>query len=196
MSIKNIKQKKIEYRCKYKKIRSSIDFQLKEKLDKKLSLNFLSCDEYKKAEVVFAFISKDIEVETKEIITQALADGKKVAVPRCNTEERLMDFYYINSFDDLVKGAYNLMEPDKEKCRLVTQYSSGVCIIPGLVFDRDGYRIGFGKGYYDRFLSSYKGVSIGVCYSRCLEVELPRGYFDRPVDIIVTEKYTIDTRNF
>ncbi len=67
-------------------------------------------------------------------------------------------------------------------------------MVPGLVYDRDGYRLGFGKGYYDRFLLNFEGVTVGVCYSRCVEHELPRGYYDRPINMVVTERYTIDTR--
>lgn len=195
MPVKNLKQKKIEFRSKHKKLRSNLTAEHKAKLDEALTNNFISNTEYKSADTLFAFISKDIEVETKHIINHAFSQGKKVAVPKCRTEERLMDFYYINSFDDLLKGAYDIMEPDESKCQLVEDFSSGVCMVPGLVYDRDGYRLGFGKGYYDRFLTKFKGTTMGVCYSRCIEDELPRGYYDKPIDLVVTEKYTVDTRN-
>lgn len=195
MPVKNLKQKKIEFRSKHKKLRNNITAEQKAKLDEALTNNFISNEEYKSADVLFAFISKDIEVETKQIINHAFAQGKKVAVPKCITEERQMDFYYINSFDDLLKGAYDIMEPDESKCQLVEDFSSGVCMVPGLVYDREGYRLGFGKGYYDRFLTKFKGTTMGVCYSRCIEDVLPRGYYDKPIDLVITEKYTVDTRN-
>ena len=195
MPVRNLKQKKIEYRSKYKKLRTNMTPDQKAQLDKALTENFVSTSEYKSADVLLAFVSKDIEVNTTEIIKRAFEDGKKVAVPKCRTEETLMDFYYIKSFDDLVKGAYNIMEPDEEKCEKLTDFSQGLCMVPGLVFDRDGYRLGFGKGYYDRFLGDFKGVSVGVCYSRCTENQLPRGYYDKPVDLVVTEKYTVHTGN-
>lgn len=194
MPVKNLKQKKIEYRSKYKKLRANMLPEKKAQCDIQLAEKFLSEKEYIKSDILFAFVSKDIEVDTTAIIERALKEGKKVAVPRCITESTLMDFYYINSFDDLVKGAYNIMEPDTEKCVKVTDFTQGVCMVPGLVFDRSGFRLGFGKGYYDRFLADFKGVTIGVCYSRCIENELPRGYYDKPVDLVVTEKYTVDTR--
>jgi 5-formyltetrahydrofolate cyclo-ligase len=106
-----------------------------------------------------------------------------------------MDYYYINSFDDLEKGAYGLMEPDINKCQKVTDLNKGICLVPGLVYDREGYRLGFGKGYYDRFLINFHGITIGICYSRCVEQSLPRGFYDKPIDLVVTEKYTVDTRN-
>lgn len=195
MPVKNLKQRKIELRSKYKKLRSNMTAEQKAKLDQALTDNFISNSEYKSADTLFAFVSKDIEVETKYIINHALFQGKKVAVPKCKTDDRLMDFYYINSFDDLTKGAYDIMEPDTSKCKLAQDYSSGICMVPGLVYDREGYRLGFGKGYYDRFLMNFKGTTIGICYSRCIVEELPRGYYDKPIDLVITEKYTVDTRN-
>ena len=61
--------------------------------------------------------------------------------------------------------------------------------LPGLGFDLDGYRLGYGKGYYDRFLSRYPGVTAGVCYTACLKTQLPHGRYDRRADILVTEKF-------
>lgn len=195
MPIKNIKQKKTEIRSKYKKIRNNMTTEQKSSLDFAIAKNFLSIEAYINCDVLFAFISKDIEVNTKTIIEDAFAKGKKVCVPRCSTEGREMDYYYINSYEDLVSGAYGLLEPDVDKCEKVDVVSNGICLVPGLVYDREGYRLGFGKGYYDRFLNRFNGVTIGVCYTRCIETELPRGYYDRPIDLVVTEKYTIDTRS-
>ena len=66
---------------------------------------------------------------------------------------------------------------------------NSLCVVPGMAFDCDGYRLGYGKGYYDRFLSGYHGVTAGICYSDCIRWKLPRGRFDRPVDILVTDKF-------
>ena len=143
---------------------------------------------------MFAFISKDIEVDTSEIINAALKSGKKVAVPLCDTEDTTMEFYYIRSYDDLKNGCYGLLEPDADKCPKAAPSDAPVMIVPGLVFDRSGYRLGFGKGYYDRYISEYKGLTVGICYSKYIEQALPLGRFDRPIDVVVTDKYIIDTR--
>lgn len=191
MSVKNLKQKKNGLRNKYKKLRDSFPVEKKKDFDRKLSDNLLKLDEYNKAGVVFAFISKDIEVDTSGLINDALMRGKRVAVPRCNAEDTTISFYYMSSYDDLEPGFYGLLEPDAAKCELADEADADIVIVPGLVYDRDGYRLGFGKGYYDRFLEEYEGLTVGVCYSRCIEDKLPRGYYDRPIKIIVTEKYTI-----
>ena len=96
---------------------------------------------------------------------------------------------YIRSLDDLEKGTFGVLEPKHKQCKLVTDLSHGFCIVPGLCFDAKGYRLGYGKGYYDRFLSEFKGVTVGICYTSCVQYGLPHGYFDRPVDILVTENY-------
>ena len=195
MSVKKLKQKKIELRRKYKKIRQNMPLDKKQQLDKSLFENFVNNIEYKQAKTILAFVSKDIEVDTTEIINKAFSDNKTVAVPLCNTEEKLMDYYIIKSFDDLEKGAYGLLEPITDRCEKVTDFTSSICMVPGLVYDQSGYRLGFGKGYYDRFLIDYSGVTVGVCYSRCIEQELPRGFYDKPINLVITDKFTLDTRN-
>ena len=106
-----------------------------------------------------------------------------------------MDFYEVNSLEQLKKGRYSIMEPDAKLCRQITDYSEGICLVPGLSFDLYGYRLGFGKGYYDRFLENFGGTTAGLCYSRCIEQKLPHGIYDKTVNIIITEKFTNDTRN-
>lgn len=193
MSVKNLKAKKNELRARYKKLRDSFPTEKKSDFDRKLTENILNLDEYKRAEVLFAFISKDIEVDTTAIIADAFSSGKRVAVPRCN-EDTTITFYYISSYDDLEKGYYGLLEPDTERCVRAEEKDADMVLVPGLVYDREGFRLGFGKGYYDRFLTDYDGLTVGVCYSRCIEEKLPRGFYDRPIKLVVTEKYTIDTR--
>lgn len=187
---RNVRQRKAELRSVYKRLRSQCPAEVKKELDRRLSQQFLSLDEYKSCKTLFAFVSTPIEVDTSVIISTALKDGKRVAVPKCRDKSGLMDFFYITSTDCLKKGAFSIMEPDEALCERVTDLSDGLCLVPGLCFDRQGYRIGFGKGYYDRFLEEFGGTTVGICYSRCIEKELPRGIFDRNTDILVTEKFT------
>lgn len=193
--IRNIKQRKNELRTFYKRVRSQCPENVKRGLDEKLAQSFLSLDEYKNCKTLFAFVSTPIEVDTSAIIASALKDGKRLAVPKCRDTSGQMDFYYITSLECLKKGAFSIMEPDETQCRLVSDFSDGLCIVPGLCFDYQGYRLGFGKGYYDRFLEKFSGITVGICYSRCIEKELPRGIFDKNADILVTEKFINYTRN-
>lgn len=189
MPVINIKEKKKSLRARFKKLRESCPKDVKQRLDGELTERFLSLEEYKNCKTLFAFLSMPIECDTHRIIEQAFADGKIVAVPKCINKGGDMAFYYIQSFDDLVSGMYGILEPDENKCEKVTDFSEGLCIVPGLCFDLQRYRIGFGKGYYDRFLNDFKGVTVGICFTKYMVSELPRGAHDRNTDILVTEKF-------
>lgn len=193
MPVKNIKQRKLQIRNVCKKYRNNLSAEKKQQFDLILQEKFLQTEEYKNAKVLLVFVSKDIEINTELIIKQALSDGKTLALPKCK-EENLMDFYIVDDLSQLMEGYYGLLEPNPEKCKMLSETENTVCLVPGLAFDREGYRIGFGKGYYDRFLLDYKGITVGMCYTKCVEEALPKGYYDRPIDILITEKYKIDTR--
>ena len=100
-----------------------------------------------------------------------------------------MEFYFIKSSADLIKGKYGLLEPDTAKCKTATPTDKSLCVVPALSFDAKGFRLGRGGGYYDRFLKSFKGKSAGFCYNSFLRLTLPKEYYDMPVDIIVTENF-------
>jgi 5-formyltetrahydrofolate cyclo-ligase len=161
----------------------------KQAMDRKILDKISILKKYKESKVIFTYISKEIEVDTSELIKKCLSENKKVAVPACNKNDRTMDFYFITSRDDLEKGTFGLWEPIKEKCERVTDFSEGLCIVPGFCFDYKGYRLGYGYGYYDRFLQHFGGTTVGLCYSKYITPQLPHGKFDRPVDVLITDQY-------
>ena len=189
MFLVNVKEEKRRLRARYKKLREACPREVKERLDKALTAQVLNLDEYQSSEVLFIFVSSPIECDTSCIIDDALQRGKRVAVPRCADKSGRMDFYFIRSRDDLAPGTFSLEEPDPAKCEKVTDFSRGLCIVPGLCFDLEGYRVGFGKGYSDRFLDAFGGVTAGICYSKYTLKQLPRGAHDRHTDIVVTERF-------
>ncbi len=186
----DIRQVKQELREKYKRMRRELPAQRKAQMDASILQRLIATAEYRKAQGLVVYVSTPIEVDTHALIRKAWADGKRVIVPRCVVESTSMDFYEIRSFADLEKSTYGLLEPREDACRKVTRFSNTVCIVPGLSFDTRGYRLGYGKGYYDRFLSNYYGgATIGLCYCCCLSNRLYNGRYDRAVDFIITEKY-------
>ena len=187
--MRNLKEFKINLRKKYRAIRENMDPEEKKTMDSRILYKLNLLNEYRRSKIVLTYISKSIEVSTIEIIKDAWGQGKRVAAPRCNMEDKSMDFYYINSMEDLEKAAFGLYEPIVEKCEIYKSFAEGVCIIPGFCFDQNGYRLGYGHGYYDRFLQRFKGIKLGICYSNCIKFYLPRGRFDKPVDILVTDRY-------
>lgn len=189
MYVKNIREIKINLRARYRQFRERLGEDQKIALDSTIQSRLLALREYAAADTIFTYVSKPIEVDTIALIKAALANHKLVAVPRCVPNTYDMQFYYITSLDDLEKGSFGVLEPVVSRCRPVTDFSQGFCIVPGLSFDAQGYRLGYGKGYYDRFLAEFSGDTVGICYSGCVQWNLPHGYYDRPVDILITEKY-------
>ena len=98
-----------------------------------------------------------------------------------------MSFYYVDDLSHLRPSAFNIREPISS----APEYKSSnadICIVPALAYDIEGYRMGYGGGFYDRFLSSFRGTCIGICYADNIEKKLPRGRFDVRVDILITDE--------
>lgn len=188
MKINDLRPIKTELRNGAKKFRREMSKQKKDELCKNIVSNFLSLPEYRRTETILCYVSTEIEVDTIDIMRAALAQNKKLAVPRCVDGTRLMDFYYINSFDQLENGAFGVLEPVPEKCQSLEDLSGGICIVPALLFDQEGFRLGYGKGYYDRFLSKFGGTTVGLAYEDSIKEKLPHGKYDKKTDIIVSEK--------
>lgn len=148
---------------------------------------FLNSDTYKNAKIILCYCALGSEVDTAEIINQTLKDGKVLALPKCIDNNGLLNYYIVNSEDSLIKGMFGISEPD-DSCKLLDDFSDSICIVPALSFDRKGYRLGYGKGYYDRFLEKYGGISVGLCYNDLISKDLPINEFDKNVNAVITEK--------
>ena len=189
MPVTDIRPIKTELREKYRAIRDGMTPEFKDETDRAIAKQVRRLWQYKKTDTLLIYVSTAIEVDTHGIIRQALEDGKKVAVPRCVPGTRNMEFYYIHSIDDLQPGMFGVLEPVPDEANLLTDMEHGRCIVPAFSYDWQGFRLGYGKGYYDRFLSRFEGHIVGICYSSCVQRSLPHGRYDRPVELLVTEKY-------
>jgi 5-formyltetrahydrofolate cyclo-ligase len=157
------------------------------------------------ADTLLCYVSTPYEVSTALILRTALsnyenrANGtngalKTVAVPRINGS--VMDFFVINSENDLEPGHFGIYEP-KRHCKPLYSYHNAVCITPGLIFTEDGNRLGYGKGYYDRFFKEHPEIlKIGLAFEKNIYRSdfMETDKFDIPVDIIFTERRIIDVR--
>lgn len=186
----DIRVHKKELRDKYKQIRRDMPADLKSNHDKQIFSRLIDMEAYKNSKLVLAYVSTEIEVDTIKFIEYALNDNKTVAVPRCVEGTRDMEFYVIKEIEDLEPGSFSVLEPVPEKCRKLDNFENAFCIVPALVYDSYGYRLGYGKGYYDRFLSAHKNMFlVGIGYCCCMVTKLIHGHFDVAVNTIVTEKY-------
>ena len=186
--IKDLRIYKTRLREFYKNKRKNLDKFEKNQKDIALLENLLKLYKFKSCKTVLTYVSLPLEVDTKAFINHCFKLGKSVAVPYCIPNTRNIDFYYINSLNDLTTGTFSVLEPDITKSQKVTDFSDSICILPGLCFDKKGYRLGYGKGYYDRFLANYDNTVIGLCYIEFMRNNLIHGRFDRRADIVVTDK--------
>ena len=183
----DIRKYKQELRLKCREYRQILDKEQKVQLDGKIADNVRRLKEYRPAHTILIYMSTPIEVDTVKIIKNAWADGKKVAVPRCIPESRDMEFHYIENLECLSPGTFGVLEPDIS-LPIVTDFSGCLMIVPGMQFDVNGYRIGYGKGYYDRYMVRFTGRSAGICYSDELKPFMYHGRYDQAVDIVVTDR--------
>lgn len=165
----------------------------KQQADHRIAARLRALASYRRAKTVLTYVSTPIEVGTREIIEKAISDGKRVAVPRCVSGTREMDFYYIGGLDELQPRTFGVLEPEDDPKKMVVDFSDSICVIPALACDRMGFRLGYGGGYYDRFLRRYPGEKILILYKNCLVEHLWHGRFDVRVDRIVTEYFTANT---
>ena len=183
----DIRPLKMRLRKEAKEYRLSLSAEEKERNDRKIANKLIGLWTFREADTLLAYMSTDIEVDTRYLIERAWELGKKVAVPRCVPGTRNMVFYYITSFDDLENGAFGVREPIVSQCRPVSDFETGICVVPALVFDKKCFRLGYGKGYYDRFLAAFKGTAVGICYEACSKDSIPRGKYDKCLDLFITE---------
>jgi len=149
--------------------------------------NFVASKAYTDARVIAITISRFPEVDTRPIIEAAWEQRKTVVVPRCIPKTRDMDFRIINSFKDLETVYIDLLEPIVAETKSIEKEQIDIQIVPGVVFSEKGYRIGFGGGYYDRYLEGFQGEMISLAFEVQTGKIIPVENHDIPVEKIITE---------
>lgn len=151
---------------------------------------FIASSEFIEADVIGVTLSRFPEVDTRGIIEAAWAQGKLVVVPKCTAKIRAMDFRLIKSFDELETVYMDLLEPIVSETVTVPKEKIDLQIVPGVVFSKEGYRIGFGGGYYDRYMEDFTGKSIALAFEVQTGESVPVESHDIPVEKIITENNT------
>jgi 5-formyltetrahydrofolate cyclo-ligase len=158
--------------------------------------------EYSETELVLSYLDIDSEVATRGIIAQAWKDGKRVALPRCLEQTCELAWYELHEgeLESLEMGPLGVLEPAPraERKLAVAGMREAIALVPGLGFDKAGQRLGYGGGYYDRFLAGFAGVAVGLCReAQLMDSLLELGAVephDVPVHIVVTEERIICIR--
>lgn len=177
------------------------DFFRQEVIEKKASMDFheitkksdmiqnqlFDLPAYKEADSIFCYVSFNQEVRTFEIITHALEEGKRIYVPRI--DQGYMKFIEITSLSELRTGYYGILEPELN-VEVIPRHRN-LIIVPGLAFDKAGRRIGYGKGFYDKYFRAYgvdKFNKVALCFEFQMYEELPVFHNDVNVNTILTEQ--------
>ncbi len=184
-TIMRYNQDKDRLRKLFLSLRRLIPAEEKRKADGRITDRVMISPEWQNARTVCLYMSTSEEIDTKPLLATALTENKQVVFPRVE-QDRLV-LHCIQSIKDFTRGAYQILEP-KKATTVVDPKSVDLFIVPGIAFDREGYRLGWGKGYYDRLLSESDAPKIGLAYAVQVIEELPRSSYDVGVDKVMTEK--------
>ncbi len=183
----DIKTKKTDLRNEYLLKRKSLSPEERAARDEKICAAVLASASFRYSETVLAYYPRPYEIDIRPVLTAAMALGKHVALPRCEEEHR-MTYRYVASLDGLAPGSYGIYEPAADAPLFAEDPASpSLCLVPGVVFDNHGYRIGYGGGYYDRFLHDYHGSLAGVIYRDFILPAIPYGRFDLALPVMITD---------
>jgi 5-formyltetrahydrofolate cyclo-ligase len=189
--------KKKEWREKISDLKASISEKEWQEGSRAIHKRLFANRLWEQSKHITLYHSVQKEIDTLSIIKRGWEVGKNIYLPKCDPKEKKLIFYKVESFDQLEVVYYGIPEPIPSLCRELNLGELELVIVPGLVFDEHGYRIGYGGGYYDRFLSTLSGkvkadtLSLAFPFQVSKQEELPRESFDIPVDTIVTSQETI-----
>ena len=149
----------------------------------------LGLAEYQQAAVIHTYVSsKENEVDTRELIHISLEQDKRVVVPVVEQGEETMRHAVLGEMEELVNGPMGLVQPDPRMAVWLDDVDAiELVVVPGIAFDRRGHRIGFGSGFYDRFLATVSCAKVGLCYDALVLDEIPDEAHDVAMDIVVAE---------
>lgn len=177
-------------------VRNSMLEDEKQKKDNIIINKFIESSYYREACNIFIYVSYSSEINTIEIINRALGDGKNIFVPRTIFSDKLMDAVKINSLDNMKKDRYGILEPDEGELH-INPDKLDLIIVPGVAFDRQGGRTGYGAGYYDRYFKKIsdkkkaKIKKVALAYDFQVIDKVPMDKQDVRIDCIITEKEII-----
>ncbi len=187
-------QQKADLRAQMKKVRNDIPAETKEAENQAITNIILNTSLYESAAFILTYVSYGSEVDTTALIRQAIRDGKKVYVPRI-LKNNTMDFFLCEDLGKLKRSSMGILEPEADP-ELLFPYTTHISLdsaencmilVPGLAFDSKLGRIGYGGGYYDRYLSSFcKKMAIGMAFNEQIIDEVPMGQDDIAMDLVVT----------
>jgi 5-formyltetrahydrofolate cyclo-ligase len=173
--------------------RNALSLKEIENKSNEIFLKIISTEEYKNATTIMFYISKGNEVSTIKIIEHAFKNKKEVCVPKTDIIKHILHPIKINALEgELKKGHFGIHEPLYEEKKVIPLHNINLIVLPGIAFDTNGHRLGWGKGYYDKFLEKHGKIhKAGLAFEFQILPELPKDKHDIPVNMIVTEERVI-----
>ena len=178
---------KAEIRKERLKLREALGAEVRSEYSKRIAQRLFELEEYKDASNIFLYASFGSEVDTGEIILRSLSEGRAVALPQCTGEDTMV-FRYITSPADLRPGYKGIPEPGEELPAALSE--PDIMIVPGVAFDEQMNRIGYGKGFYDRFFKAIPLYvpKLALAFEVQMAKEIPYETLDETMDKIITEE--------
>lgn len=163
---------------------------------RRITHTLLALPEYRRARVVMAYMSMGAEFETEAFVQRVLADGKRLVLPRVNRGERRLDLFAVSDLEaGLAPGVWGILEPLPERCATVAATAVDFVLVPGLGFDGDGGRLGYGGGFYDRLLVAMTTATrVAAAFSAQVVDAVPMTAHDQRVELVVTEDGLLRSR--
>lgn len=184
----DVREKKKELRNRIKEINKNLTPEYCKEASARICEKVMTLDTYADAKTIFCFVGVGAEPDTRAIIEDALAKGKRVSVPLC-IDKTTMEAVEITDFDrDLEAGFYGLLEPKKDLAR-VQPSEIDFAVIPCVSCDHKGNRLGHGRGYYDRYLEGQSFDCAMICFEKATvaEGEIPTDQYDKAIETVITD---------
>lgn len=173
-------------RKRHRVLRAAMTQREVEKKSRAICQRLLQTDWYPSCRIIYGYYPLGKEADCRAFLEQALAAGRRVALPRMGDGAR-MDFYEISSLEQVAEGVFHVMEPLPD-CEMM-QTADAVVLVPGVVFDHSGGRYGYGKGCYDRYFARFPGLTrVGIAYENQMEPHLTQTATDVRMHAVVTEE--------
>ncbi|WP_312614152.1 5-formyltetrahydrofolate cyclo-ligase [Oscillibacter sp.] len=182
-----IAEEKQGLRLKVRAQERALSPRYKEESDAAIADRVRALPDYREAHTVFSFFGTKREINTRPILEDVLKAGKRLCLPLCTEKPGIMELRVVSSLDDLVPGVFGILEPSAS-CPILTPDEVDFAVLPCLSCGRAGRRLGQGGGYYDRFLTAYRGSAVLLCREELLHEDIPVEPHDIPVPWVVTEK--------
>lgn len=181
-----IQEEKTVLRKKVMESNKMLDENYMKQADEKIISKLLNSDLYKESKVIFAYVGKKPEIDTSIFINKALEDGKKICVPYCVNDKK-MEAYFITSLSELTVGTYGILEPNPSTAKKANKEEIDLIIVPQCAATIDGKRLGFGRGYYDRFLHKLTTKKVMLVREKQLLKDIPTTDLDIKIEDVITD---------